>query len=176
MKFFILFASLIALSSAAKYDGKGAADARRILNNSQGAVPYGWTAEGHPRGHALGWDSSANSINSVQDYSRSGTGSKTGFQSIWDQDELVHRALSHKLCQDEIAKLNDNKKPSKRESCEVPIAQISPENVMIQEWNDGKSTRCGYMRKMTLVLGHFKNENKNANYDVHIHTAYPKFT
>lgn len=38
IKISILIASLIALSSAAKYDGKGAADARRILNESQGVA------------------------------------------------------------------------------------------------------------------------------------------
>lgn len=164
MNFFTLSTILIAVSSAVKYDGKSAADARRILNNSQGVKPRDYNAEGHPRGHALGWDSSAGSINSLQDYSRHNkkTPIKTGFQSIWDQDELVHRALSHPKCQNSIKILNDTL--SKRETCDVSDIELGT-TLMIQEWNDGKSTRCGYMRQMTLVLGHFQGQKNNADYE-----------
>lgn len=166
--------SLIALSSAAKYDGKGAADARRILNDSQGVKPYGYNMTiSHPRGHAIGWDSGSYSINSVQDYSRSGNGSKIGFQSIWEQDEFVHRALSSKTCQDAMADLNTKK--HFRATCVVSADEIEAYYLMVQEWNDGKSTKCDYMAQMTLELGHFLGKNTDARFDVHIHTAYPQF-
>lgn len=81
-----------------------------------------------PRGHAIGYDSGAQSEYSLQDYSRKGPSDKTGFQSIWDQNEVVHLALKSADCQNGINILN-NDKTVDRYVCTVPYNLFPPPRV-----------------------------------------------
>lgn len=167
--FAIIFAILIALCSSAKYSGRSAGDASRILDASQGKAPEGSTALGHPRGHAKGRDSRRYSINSLQDYSRSGR--KSGFRSRSEQNLIVNMALRHPTCQSKINNLN---RGSLREVCTIPASYFRC-NCRIEEWLNGSRSRIGNMRSVTLVLGHFRGQRSNRNANVHIQTAFPSF-
>lgn len=62
-----------------------------------------------------------------------------------------------------------------REICELDIAELGVKTVMVQEWIDGKSTRCGNLKSLVLVLGHFDGQEDNPEADVHIQATIPQF-
>lgn len=163
-----VFCAIIAFCSSAQYHG----DAQQILDASQGVAPDGFRSAGHPRGHAKGRDTHHFSINSLQDYSRDRHGPrKSGFKSRHEQDRVVDMALHHQLCQSRINALNHG---SQREVCTVPATNTIP-HLQIEEWSNGRHTRTGIMRQVTIVMGHFQGQRHNPRADVHIHTAYPSF-
>lgn len=169
----VIFASLIALSSGARYLGTTATEAGRILDKSQGKVPFGFAAEGHPRGHALATGPlTGSNIGSLQEFSKfEPQSTKTGFRSRDDQNKVVHLALLHRSCQFQLFVLNFIEK--KRQSCTVPANAILSTPLTVEEWKNGARVRTGNMRLVTIVMGHFQREENNLFADVHIHTAYP---
>lgn len=165
---FAISAIFIACCSSANY----ANNAKQILDSSQGKIPEGFRAPGHPRGHAKGKDTHRFSLDSLQDYSRDQRGpTKTGFKSRADQDRVVNLALKTRLCQNGIAQLN---RGSQREKCVVPAIYTS-QNLQIEEWRNGKFHRDGVMRQIVIIMGHFRGQKNNPRANVHIQTAYPTF-
>lgn len=158
----VIFAICIACCLSVRYNG----NAGRTMDASQGVRPDGYGAPGHPRGHAIGRDSNRFSINSLQDYSRN-RNHRTGFNSRADQDRVVGLALRLRVCSDKINGINGQRN---RDICVVSANELRLRNFPIQQWYDGRRSRRGYMRRVTIVLGRFRNRNV-----LHIQTAYPDF-
>lgn len=166
----VICASLIALSSGARYVGKFAADAGRILDKSQGIIPVGSRRAGIPRAYAVGVDSGTNSYNSLQDHSRYFI-IVTGFSSRAAQDDVVHRALLHRPCQFEMFLLNVAGR--QKQSCTVQASDMLGPAAIAEEWYNGNFIRSDLMTQVTIEMGHFQGQHNNPDADVHIQSVIP---
>lgn len=167
----VICASLIALSSGARYMAASIYDAERILDNSQGIIPVaGNGIAGNPRAYVLGVESGVPSDNSLQDFSRFGK-NVTGFQLREEQNLIVHNALQTDYCRKKFIALNSG---STKEECIVQASQvISGSYLAVETWLNGEWHLTGRMKQVTIIMGHFPGDQNNADADVHIRAAIP---
>lgn len=145
-------------------------DAGCYLDLSQGIAPEGYPRDpGRPRAFALGTNTRAASINSLQDYSRWGVGAVSGLVSRANQNELVHAALRSADCVNKMDKLNNAK--TLTEICKYNVGGNN--YVIYQTWLGRSTEDCGATQGVTLVLGHFPGQADNKNANVHIFSARP---
>ncbi|XP_031843528.2 uncharacterized protein LOC116431789 [Nomia melanderi] len=158
----------------ARYHGISPREAAIILNNSQNVYCDGCSQLGHPRGHVS--DKLATGpLDSVENYSRSSGGMKSGFLSYTDQNNVAHFALSHRSAQKAMETLNQGYMNA-TVTLHVRDLQIAGCDLpQMKEWCNGKE--CSYaldIAQVTLVLRHHQGKRSDPDADVFVHTFYPR--
>ena len=153
----------------AKYNGSSAADARRVIDNSQNGTCHPHEVRGHPRGHAS-FQNAFGLTDSIENYSCSGP--KTGFLSREDQDFVGHLAFKTQSAQKAMERLNNG---HTNETVRLDTNDLGDEMPLGCEFRYGH--RFGNPQKIHHVIAvfrHFFGEYRNHQADVFVHTFYPE--
>ncbi|XP_044010226.1 uncharacterized protein LOC122853879 [Aphidius gifuensis] len=159
---------IICLIGGARYDGRSASDAGRILDNSQNGRSDMGHQQGHPRGHASN-PSATGTTQSVENYSRGGW--KTGFLSRDDQNHVANMVLNTPVVQTVFDTLNNG---GTNQAVTVNASQIPGRLPNAAEFTDGVMGEPRPIRQVVVVVRHHAGQSRNPNYDVFVHTLYPK--
>ncbi|XP_035727348.1 uncharacterized protein LOC118443866 [Vespa mandarinia] len=163
---------IVLLIGGARYIGISAADASKILDDSQNKNCHGSFTKGHPRGHASAPYASGR-LDSVESYSKNGW--KSAFLNRDDQDKAAHVALSSPKAQIAMEKLN------KGSFSEQVYLNLDDLGTSTEEFNKGiefvdgyPATSEKYIRQLVLVIRHHEDKYNDPNAPVFVHTFYPK--
>lgn len=163
---------IVLLIGGARYIGTSAADASKILDDSQNRYSHGSNSKGHPRGHASAPYASGR-LDSAESYSENGR--KSAFLNRDDQDRAAHVALSSPEAQAAMTRLN-------QDSLVEPV-HLNLENLgtSTERVNRGIEFVYGHpvgyersIRELVLVLRHHENKYDDPNAPVFVLTFYPK--
>jgi len=169
---------IMLMIGGARYSGQSPRDAARILNNSQNAKCYGYSALGHPRGHASNLYATG-PYDSVENYAKHCNKEKTGFLSRTDQDLVAHLALTSQQATNAMQQLNRPipmvtehivteilKKGVKQFTRTLPKAKLFDAHGDPAEEEEE-------ILKVVLVMRHHEDQEYNPEADVFVHTFYP---
>ena len=153
----------------AKYNGKSAKDAKKILDDSQNGTCHPNNKKGHPRGHAS-HPSAKGETDSVENYSAGGW--KTGFLSRSDQDFVTHLALDSDPGQERMEDLNEGFESI---VLEIKARELEYDDLpLANEYRNGKALgKPERFRTVKAVLRHHSGKFKNTNANVFVYTLYP---
>ncbi|XP_034950025.1 uncharacterized protein [Chelonus insularis] len=159
---------IVLMVGGARYDGKSANAAKKILDNSQCGRSHPNHAHGHPRGHAS-HPSASGATESAENYSI-GTW-KTAFLSRNDQDVVGHLALKTRTAQVAMERLNQG---GIRQVVHIPSSQIQEQLPQGAHFNNGRMGNVENIKDLVLVLQHFAGHYGDPSHDVFVHTFYPR--
>ncbi|KAF7417925.1 hypothetical protein HZH68_000578 [Vespula germanica] len=161
---------IVLLTGGARYIGTSAADASKILDDSQNKLCHGGYFEGHPRGHASA-PYAFGYLDSAESYSENNW--KSAFMNRDDQDKAAHAALSSPEAQAAIEKLNQGSY-SEQVCINLNTLDSSEEFNKGLEFMDGNPIRQRRIRQLVLVLRHQQDKYNDPEGAVFVQTFYPK--
>ncbi|XP_011298743.1 uncharacterized protein [Fopius arisanus] len=161
---------LIVLIGGASYSGRSTEDARRVIDDSQSGRCHPGHQQGHPRGHAS-YPGATGQTESAENYSRNGW--KTGFLSRHDQDDVGHMALSTRVAQRAMGSLNQG---SESQAVHISPSELSGSLPQAAEFSNGQQGPPRPIKQLVLVLRHHAGRANDPDYQVFVHTFYPKVT
>ena len=162
----------------AQYNGTSDADAKRVLDNSQGKRPHKdprkrrRPVEGHPRGHASNSQlpRDPRKQDCAENYSfQAGQYGKSAFGSDAELNNVVHRGLIHSISQQGMKNLNDG---SYEEEVRIPVNPSFPLPTAYV-FKNGQRIRSFKPSAVVLNLRHKDGKHNNPGADVHVQSAYP---
>ncbi|XP_074106817.1 uncharacterized protein LOC141532386 [Cotesia typhae] len=159
---------IVLMVGGARYHGSTAKDAGRVLDKSQEGRGHPSHAHGHPRGHASN-PSATGPTSSAENYSRGGW--KTAFLSVDDQDDVGNRALHTEPARRAMEVLNAG---GTRQVVTIDASQIPGSLPQGAHFNDGQRGAIQEIRDLVLVLQHHAGHQSDPDYDVFVHTFYPR--
>lgn len=158
------------------YRGTSPADAKIILDNSQGKRSQGSSKLGHARGHASN-PGENRATYSVENYSFFKNDYKTGFLSEDDQDRMAHVVLSLKMVQEMMENMKGVGKLQRIDIFPMHIPEVRSGVMKLPKASEYKAREAIGGEKnivyMVIVLGHHVNQHNNPNADVYVLTFYP---
>lgn len=158
------------MSGGARYVGRSASDAGRVIDNSQNGTCHPQGMRGHPRGHAS-YPGGSGSTDSVENYSRSGW--KTGFLSRGDQNLVGHLAFRTGYAQQAMDSLNDG---ATNEAVHISSRELGADDLPLAcEFRNGeRSGSPQRIQQVTAVFRHHSGRSNDRDADVFVHTFYPR--
>lgn len=163
---------IVLMIGGACYKGFTPCSAGVLLDKSQNARCYNFSALGHPRGHVSN-PSAIGDTNSVENYSRSTKRPKTGFLSADNQNAVANFILRSEAAKDAMNRLNYGSYSEEVRTSESEMKQflLLPKAMLYVNGEPNGPEKD--IRTVVMVLRHHFDKYYIMTEDVFIHTCYP---